>query len=74
MDSKIREKITALLREEMGPALGVTEPAAIAERENIDEEKLVKSIALSYLVTIYIKEHSGRLSAFCGVPLQQVQV
>ncbi len=39
---------------------------AIAERENIDEKRLAKSIALSYLITIYIKEHSGRLSAFCG--------
>jgi L-cysteine desulfidase len=39
---------------------------AIAEKENINQEKLAKAIALSYLITIYIKEHSGRLSAFCG--------
>jgi L-cysteine desulfidase len=39
---------------------------AIAERENINQDKLAKAIALSYLITIYIKEHSGRLSAFCG--------
>ena len=39
---------------------------AIAEREHIDENRLAKSIVLSYLITIYIKEHSGRLSAFCG--------
>lgn len=39
---------------------------AIAERENIGKEKLAKAIALSYLITIYIKEYSKRLSAFCG--------
>ena len=39
---------------------------AIAERENIGEEQLARAIALSYLITIYIKGYSGRLSAFCG--------
>ena len=39
---------------------------AIAQKENIDQERLIRSIALSYLVTIYIKAFSGRLSAFCG--------
>lgn len=33
---------------------------------NISEEKLLRATALSYLVTIYIKEYSGILSAFCG--------
>lgn len=40
--------------------------AAVAERMEIGEEKLARAIALTYLITIYIKEHSGRLSAFCG--------
>lgn len=30
------------------------------------EETLLRATALSYLVTIYIKVHSGLLSAFCG--------
>ena len=29
-------------------------------------ERLLRATALSYLVCIYIKEYSGRLSAFCG--------
>ena len=32
----------------------------------LPEEKLLRATALSYLVTMYIKEYSGRLSAFCG--------
>lgn len=40
--------------------------AAIAERKDINDERLARSIALSFLITIYIKEYSGRLSAFCG--------
>ena len=30
------------------------------------EEQLLRATALSYLVCMYIKEHSGKLSAFCG--------
>lgn len=30
------------------------------------EEQLLRATALSYLVCMYIKEYSGRLSAFCG--------
>lgn len=33
---------------------------------NLPEEKLLRATALSYLVCMYIKEYSGRLSAFCG--------
>lgn len=33
---------------------------------NLSEEKLLRATALSYLVCMYIKEYSGRLSAFCG--------
>lgn len=31
-----------------------------------DDEKLLRATALSYLITMYIKEYSGKLSAFCG--------
>ena len=30
------------------------------------EEKLLRAAALSYLICMYIKEYSGKLSAFCG--------
>lgn len=35
-------------------------------RDKIDEAELLKATALSYLITMYIKEYSGKLSAFCG--------
>lgn len=35
-------------------------------REEIAETQLLRATALSYLITMYIKEYSGRLSAFCG--------
>ena len=42
-------------------------PLAItAERMGVREEKLARAIALSILITIYMKAYSGRLSAFCG--------
>lgn len=34
--------------------------------EEVSEEMLLRATALSYLITMYIKEYSGRLSAFCG--------
>ena len=34
--------------------------------EEVGEDKLLRATALSYLITMYIKEYSGRLSAFCG--------
>lgn len=34
--------------------------------ENQPEELLLRATALSYLVTMYMKEYSGKLSAFCG--------
>lgn len=34
--------------------------------KGLTEEKLLRATALSYLVCMYIKEYSGRLSAFCG--------
>ena len=33
---------------------------------NIDDKKLIRATALSYLICTYIKEYSGKLSAFCG--------
>lgn len=35
-------------------------------REEIAEDMLLRATALSFLITMYIKEYSGRLSAFCG--------
>ena len=35
-------------------------------REKISDETLLRAAAFSYLITMYIKEYSGRLSAFCG--------
>lgn len=32
----------------------------------ITGDKLLRATALSYLITMYIKEYSGKLSAFCG--------
>ncbi len=34
--------------------------------DTIGKDKLLKATALSYLITMYIKEYSGKLSAFCG--------
>ena len=34
--------------------------------EMADDAKLLRATALSYLITMYIKEYSGKLSAFCG--------
>lgn len=39
---------------------------AIKEKKNLSDENLARAIALSYLVNIFIKEFSGKLSAFCG--------
>lgn len=35
-------------------------------KEQIDEVQVLRATALSFLVTMYIKEYSGKLSAFCG--------
>ncbi|KEI81039.1 serine dehydratase subunit alpha family protein [Clostridium botulinum] len=39
---------------------------AVKEKKNLNNEVLARSIALSYIINIYIKEFSGKLSAFCG--------
>lgn len=33
---------------------------------NVDEEKLIRAVALSNLITIYVKKKIGRLSSLCG--------
>lgn len=38
-----------------------------AEKARIDEEKMLKALAMSHLLAIHIKSHLGRLSALCGV-------
>ena len=44
-----------------------TLPLYAAYRVNgYSEEALLRATALSYLICMYIKEYSGRLSAFCG--------
>lgn len=59
------------------PAMSITGSGAhgiiavmplLAEQKvkNFSEEILLRAAALSYLVCMYIKEYSGRLSAFCG--------
>ena len=39
---------------------------AVVEINNMSQEALCRATALSYLICMYIKEYSGKLSAFCG--------
>ena len=39
---------------------------AVYKINNYIDEQLLRATALSYLVCMYIKEYSGKLSAFCG--------
>ena len=39
---------------------------AVCKIHGFNEEKLYRATLLSYLICTYIKEYSGRLSAFCG--------
>lgn len=39
---------------------------AVAEMKGISEEKLLRALALSNLITVYIKSYTGTLSAMCG--------
>jgi L-cysteine desulfidase len=48
--------------------IAVTLPVvAVAEKLRVSEEKMVRAVALSHLITIHIKSKFGRLSALCGV-------
>lgn len=40
--------------------------SAVYKVRGYSEEMLLRATALSYLVCMYIKEYSGKLSAFCG--------
>lgn len=40
--------------------------ASIGEKLGKDEEKIIRSVTLSHLVTIYIKSYTGTLSPVCG--------
>ncbi|MCT8977104.1 L-serine ammonia-lyase, iron-sulfur-dependent, subunit alpha [Clostridium sp. CX1] len=40
--------------------------AIIGEGLKVDEEKIIRSVTLSHLVTIYIKSYTGALSPVCG--------
>lgn len=42
---------------------------AVWEKLNLPEEKLIRAVALSHLMTIYIKTKFGRLSALCGAAI-----
>ncbi|HIU18283.1 MAG TPA: serine dehydratase subunit alpha family protein [Candidatus Avidesulfovibrio excrementigallinarum] len=41
-------------------------PYIVCRQRNLDEEKLIRALAFSHLVTIAIKEFSGPLSPVCG--------
>lgn len=48
--------------------IAATNPVvAAAEKLGASEEKLIRAVALSHLITIHIKSKFGRLSALCGV-------
>ncbi|MDD9312498.1 L-serine ammonia-lyase, iron-sulfur-dependent, subunit alpha [Cytobacillus firmus] len=48
--------------------IAVTLPVvAAAERLKVTNEKMIRAVALSHLITIHIKSKFGRLSALCGV-------
>ena len=40
--------------------------AVFAQKSNVEEERMLRAVALSALVTIHIKRGIGRLSALCG--------
>ena len=40
--------------------------AALAEEEGKSREELLRAVCFSYLMTIYLKSHIGRLSAMCA--------
>ena len=40
--------------------------AVLAESKGSEKEQLARAVALSFLITIYIKAYSGKLSSFCG--------
>lgn len=50
--------------------LAVTLPViAVAKKLNVDNEKMIRSVAISHLIAIFIKNQFGRLSSLCGVTI-----
>ncbi len=50
--------------------ISVTLPVVVAAEElKVDQEKLLRALALALLITIYMKSFVGQLSALCGVLL-----
>lgn len=48
--------------------IAVTLPVvAVAEKLDVDQDTMIRAVALSHLLTIHIKSKFGRLSALCGV-------
>jgi len=39
---------------------------AVGEKKQLDEEKIIRAVTLSLLVTIYVKSYTGVLSPVCG--------
>ncbi|MCK4448190.1 MAG: L-serine ammonia-lyase, iron-sulfur-dependent, subunit alpha [Candidatus Marinimicrobia bacterium] len=62
---KSQEELLALLREGITPATGCTD-YAVAEKQKLPKEKLIRSLALTNLITFFIKSYTGTLSAMCG--------
>lgn len=50
--------------------IAATLPVVAAwEKLGLEEEKLIRAVALSHYITIYIKSKFGRLSALCGITI-----
>ncbi|WP_050614412.1 L-cysteine desulfidase family protein [Bacillus testis] len=50
--------------------IAVTMPVvAVARKLEADEEKMIRAVAISHLIAIFIKNQFGRLSALCGVTI-----
>ncbi len=39
---------------------------AVAEKNGIDDQRLARALALSHLITVYVKSYTGKLSPLCG--------
>lgn len=47
--------------------LGVILPiVVVAEEKNVPEEKVLRAIFFAHLINLYVKKHTGKLSAMCG--------
>ena len=39
---------------------------AVGEKKAVNEEKLIRGVALSLLITVYVKSYTGTLTPVCG--------